>query len=196
MLLELRVGDSAPPPGREEGAEGLRSGFPAAQRKRGLADPKICSGPVAVEGRVRMLLGWERCFEVNGKCAYEGILCRTLARAINLEATVYFQLTSRKSCEKQSHGSKNTLGWGRRTGSAGVTVRAEPLCPSSLLKQMNKPHGCNAKENMSQVLNLCSVVIGKRVCGTDRPSPSLSLGLCACAVPQPLYPPFCFLERK
>lgn len=52
-------GCCAAPRLREEGAEGLRSGFPPAQRKRGLTDPKIYRGLVAVGGRVQMLLEWE-----------------------------------------------------------------------------------------------------------------------------------------
>lgn len=43
---------------------------------------------------MRLLLGWERCFEVKGKCAYEGIPCLALVTAINLETTVYSRLTS------------------------------------------------------------------------------------------------------
>ena len=104
--------------------------------------PKIYPRPVVLEGRVRMLLEWELYFEVKRKCAYDGISCLTSANVINLEATVYSRLTNRKSCEKQSQSSKNTLGWGGGQGVQSLLLRKIPfvlLLPRISQKSTNNP---------------------------------------------------------
>lgn len=116
--------------------------LPMCSSKECFADPKIYPRPVVLEGRVRMLLEWELYFEVKRKCAYDGISCLTSASVINLEATVYSRLTNRKSCEKQSQSSKNTLGWGGGQGVQSLLLRKilfVLLLPRISQKSTNNP---------------------------------------------------------
>lgn len=93
-------------PRREEGAEGLRGRLPPpedAQGKPGGSGPSRTLAFITGGGRRGAgadASGVGAAFEAKRKCAYVGISCLTSASAINLEATVYFRLTSRKSGEK------------------------------------------------------------------------------------------------
>lgn len=124
------------------GGGGAMGRLPMCSSKDCFADPKIYARPVILEGRVRMLLEWELYFEVKRKCAYDGISCLTSANVINLEATVYSRLTNRKSCEKQSQSSKNTLGWGGGQGVQSLLLRKilfVLLLPRISQKSTNNP---------------------------------------------------------
>lgn len=130
-----------------------------------------------------------------------GISCLALASAINLGATVYSRLTSRKSCEKQSLHSKNTSDLGRRPGSAGVTVREETLCPSLAPRLCQHPTDCERKGELATSCNPpFSPQWTKGMLGLLPPSLApRSPGTACLRCPHSLYPLFCSLcslERR
>lgn len=130
-----------------------------------------------------------------------GISCLALASAINLGATVYSRLTSRKSCEKQSLHSKNTSDLGRRPGSAGVTVQEETLCPSLAPRLCQHPTDCERKGELATSCNPpFSPQWTKGMLGLLPPSLApRSPGTACLRCSHSLYPLFCSLcslERR